>query len=667
MKRKFLILASMLLMGAFCHEASAEVKLSPLFTDNMVLQQKTDAPVWGTATPGSEVSVFTSWNKVVHTVKAAADGKWMARVKTPKAGGPYTIKILENGAEPVIIENVLIGEVWLCSGQSNMEMPVKGWGKVMDYEKELKTASRYPEIRFLEVKRELSPVPQDNFTADYDGWVECSPETLEEFSATAYFFGRTIHLDQNVPVGLINTSWGGTFIEAWMSGEALSDVDILKDEAASVAMWPLDKEERKKIAENNEWNHLMTAFNNYYFSQDRDFVHPSYDDSGWDEIRFPGILESVYPDFDGHVLVRRDVVIPDEWVGKPLKMYVSAVDDMDKTYFNGHLIGEGEGWNVERNYEIPASLVTGTKVQMAMRIVDAGDTGGIEADDASFYLEGPEGKKVSLVGTWTVKKSGDFRVLPPKPAALKEEQHCCTVLYNAMLRPLVPYAIKGAIWYQGCSNVSRSYQYRSLMTLMIEGWRKDWGYEFPFYITQLANYMKPQTEPEASTWAELREAQDIAARVTANAGMAVTIDIGDAYDIHPKNKQEVGRRLALQALKHTYGKNVECSGPVYEDYQVSGNVIRLRFSSVGKGLVAKGGKLEGFTIAGADRKFHWAEARIVGDYVEVTCKDVERPMAVRYAWANNPVGNLYNAAGLPAGPFRTDDWPGLTLFNTDWP
>lgn len=666
MRRILSAVVGMLFVTAACYEMSAEVSMSPLFTDNMVLQQKTDAPVWGTATPGSQVEVMTSWNKRVYKAKADEAGKWMVKVATPKAGGPYTVGVREHGGETRTIENVLIGEVWLCSGQSNMEMPVKGWGKVYDFEKELKNAAKYPKVRFLEVQKALSPVPGDDFVADYDGWVECSPETLEEFSAVAYFFGRTIHLEENVPVGLINTSWGGTYIEPWMSAEALQDYPEFANELANVASWSLDKEERKRAAADDVWTRLYNAFNEYYFEQEKGFPSACYDDSDWDEIRLPGLLETVYPGLDGHILVRKEFVLPQEWVGKPLKMYISAVDDNDKTYFNGTLIGEGEGWQVERNYDIPAELVTDSKVMIAMRIVDTRDTGGLDVDDDSFYLVGPDGQKFSLVGTWKIRKHADFAVLPTKPANMKEERHCCTVLYNAMIRPLVPYAIKGAIWYQGCSNVDRAYRYRDLMTGLIDGWRKDWGYEFPFYITQLANYLQYQTQPEESIWAELRESQDVASRVTANAGMAVTIDIGDAEDIHPKNKQEVGRRLALQALNKTYGKSVVCSGPLYEGYEVDGNVIRIRFSSVGKGLVAKGGKLEGFTIAGADRQFHWAEARIVGDCVEVTCKDVERPLAVRYAWANNPVISLFNSEGLPAGPFRTDSWPPLTLYNTSF-
>ena len=660
MKKMILTLALMLGMGALYAEISAEVKMSPLFTDNMVLQQKTDAPVWGTADPGAQIQVMTSWNKRVYTVNADEDGKWMVKVATPKAGGPYVLAVKENGADAKVINNVLIGEVWLCSGQSNMEMPVKGWGKIKDYEKELKDAAKYPKIRLIEVKKELSPVPKEDFVADADGWMVCSPETLEEFSAAAYFFGREIHEKRNVPVGLINTSWGGTQIEAWMSRDAFQGVKDLEQEADWVRTWPADKEERACITEKgiNDWKELQEAFDKAYLNVNHDMASYVYDDSKWDEQKFPGWFEY---GFDGHVFIRREVMIPESWSGKPVRMHIAAVDDRDFTYFNGTLIGEMDGWTLERSYEIPAELVKAGKAVVAMRIIDTKDEGGINGKDDTFYLEGPDGDRVSLAGDWKINKVADYRAFPIRPVNMKDYPNWSTALYNAMINPLVPYAVKGAIWYQGCGNVDRAYQYRDLMSLMIEDWRQVWGYSFPFYITQLANYLDRQTDPEASVWAELREAQDIASRVTANAGMAVTIDIGEANDIHPKNKQEVGRRLALQALNKTYGMPVVCSGPVFEGYEIDGNVIRLRFSSVAKGLVAKGGQLEGFVMAGADRKFHWADAEIVGDCVEVTCKDVERPLAVRYAWANNPLGNLFNSEGLPAGPFRTDDWPGVSF------
>ena len=666
MKGKFLIVASMLLMGLVGLDMKAELRMSPLFTDNMVLQQKTDAPVWGTAAPGAEVSVYTSWNKAVYIAVADQKGDWSVKVKTPKAGGPYTMKVTEKGSDPVVLDNILIGEVWLCSGQSNMEMPVKGWGQVLNYEQELKDAAKYPKIRFLEVQKAVSPVQKTEFTADADGWMVCSPETLEEFSSTAYFFGREVHLKKNVPVGLINTSWGGTIIESWMSREALTGVESLEEEAAWVATWPADEALRQDVSDAGlkDWNDLIAAFDKAYVNLDRDMCRCEYDDSSWETLEFPGVIEQVYPDLNGHVFVRKEVTIPQAWEGKAVKMHIEAVDDKDCTYFNGTLVAEGEGWTVERVYEIPAHLVKAGKAVVAMRIMDTASGGGINGKPETFYLEGPDGDRVSLAGTWKSKKLADYAVLPPKPLNMKNDPNWSTLLYNAMINPLVPYSIKGAIWYQGCSNEERAYQYRDLMTLMIEDWRNAWGYEFPFYITQLASYTDYQIVPCESSWAELREAQSLAARVTANTGIAVTIDIGDANDIHPKNKQEVGRRLALQALNKTYGMPVECSGPVYEGHEVSGNVIKIRFSSVGKGLVAKGGRLEGFAVAGADRKFYWADAKIVGDCVEVTCKDVDRPLAVRYAWANNPVGNLFNAAGLPASPFRTDDWQGLTVGKT---
>lgn len=493
--KKIISLIVSAMAGAFLSaDLSAEIRMSALFTDNMVLQQKVLAPVWGTAAPGKVVTVKPSWSKHEYKATAGNDGRWMLEIDTPKAGGPHSVTVMENGGNTVIINNVMVGEVWLCSGQSNMEMPVKGWGKVLNYEQELQEAASYPEIRLLEVRRNVSPQPVDDFKADSDGWMVCSPETLAEFSATAYFFGRELNRELKVPVGLINTSWGGTIIEAWISRGALAGVKDLEKEADEVAAWPLKAEDGTAV---------------------------KYSDPNWS-----------------------------------------------------------------------------------------------------------------------------------------------TVLYNTMIAPLVPYAIKGAIWYQGCSNVDRAYQYRDLMTIMIEDWRKAWGYDFPFYITQLANYLQRQMLPGNSSWAELREAQDIAANVTANTEMAVTIDIGEADDIHPKNKQEVGRRLALQAMNSTYGRKVICDGPVFDGYEISGNSITLKFRSAGKGLVAKDGKLEGFAIAGADRHFHWADARIAGNTVVVTCKDVERPLAVRYAWGDNPLGNLYNSAGLPAGPFRTDDWPGWTIGKT---
>lgn len=659
------LVATIILSATTILQANAKVTMCPLFTDNMVMQQKSDAPVWGTAESGAKVKVTTSWNKASYTATAGEDGKWMVKVRTPKAGGPYSMTITENGADPITLKNILIGEVWLCSGQSNMQMPVSGnWAKVENHEQEVKNA-KYPNIRLISVERLTSSVPEDNFTTYGDGWMVCSPENIAEFSATAYFFGREVHKKTGIPVGLIHSSWGGTTIEAWMSKDALAGVKDLGGQAEMVSGWPATREERKAKSQGavDAWNRLSNMIDDVC-SQLDSFKEPTFDDSRWDNMKVPGNLENNYRGFDGHVLVRRSVDIPASWAGKAITMHIGGVDDKDFTYFNGQQIGSEMGWNKSRAYAIPAELVKEGKATVAIRIVDKSGNGGICGSDQAFYLEGPNGEKIQLAGQWKSKTDADYSGMPARPVNMYNEPYWSTVLYNAMIAPLVPYSIKGAIWYQGCSNDDRAYQYQDLMRLLIGDWRQQWGYDFPFYITQLANYTRLQTNPTESTWAELREAQSMAAKVVPNTGLAVTIDIGEANDIHPRNKQEVGRRLALQALNKTYGMSIECSGPVYESYEIDGNVIRLKFSSIAKGLVAKGGKLEGFTIAGADHKFHWAEAKIVGNCIEVSCKDVPRPLAVRYAWAHNPVGNLYNTAGLPASPFRTDAWQGITINKT---
>lgn len=666
MRNRLVLIIVCVLAGASLVDASAEIQMSPLFTDNMVMQQRADAPVWGTASPGAEVTVVTSWNKAKYSVEASADGKWMVKVRTPKAGGPYSMTVTESGCEPVVIGNILIGEVWLCSGQSNMQMEVNGsWTQVLNPEKEVEEAQKYSEIRLLDVERVTSSKPEDDFTVYGDGWEVCSSETIPDFSATAYFFGRELHKKMNVPVGLIHSSWGGSVIEAWMSKDALAGVKDLGTQAEMVSGWPEKREDRiaRSKGQVDAWNRLSNSIDDIYASFD-DFKDPGFDDSRWQSLRLPGNLERVYSGFNGHVLVRRSVDIPADWAGKPVVMHIEGVDDNDVTYYDGTIVGRETGWNKSRTYTIPADLVKEGKAVIAIRIMDKGGSGGIRGNDQTFYLEGPDGQRINLAGDWKSKKDADYSMMPPKPINMYNDQNWSTVLYNAMIHPLVPYEIKGAIWYQGCSNDTRAYQYRDLMKLMIADWRGQWGYDFPFYITQLAGFRKLQTVPCESAMAEVREAHAMAARTVPNTGLAVTIDIGDADDIHPKNKQEVGRRLALQALNKTYGISVECSGPVFEEYEIDGDVIRIRFSSIAKGLVVKGDRLEGFAVAGADHKFHWGEAKIIGDCVEVRCKDVPRPLAVRYAWADNPLGNLYNTAGLPAGPFRTDDWPGITYGRT---
>ncbi len=492
--------------------AWADVRLPAVIGDNMVLQGGDTVPFWGWADPNEEIEVRLSWSPASPQIQADADGKWMFRMAAPNYGGPYQMTF--RGKNAVTVKNILVGEVWVCSGQSNMQWTVQNSA---DAEQEI-AAARYPKIRLFSVARKVADTPQ----SDCEGrWVECSPETIPGFSAVAYFFGRGLHKDLDIPVGLIHTSWGGTPAEAWASGPVLKD----NPEFASI-----------------------------------------------------------------------------------LKRYEDAV----------------------ANY--PRAMVQ-------------------YRENLQTWEEAVE----------KAKAKGESAPRRPRSPYGPGHPHSPSGLYNAMIAPLIPYAIKGAIWYQGESNAGRAYQYRALFPAMIKSWWRTWGQnDFPFLFVQLANFMKVEDEPGDSAWAELREAQTMTLELP-NTGMAVIIDIGEADDIHPKNKQDVGKRLALWALAKTYLKDIVYSGPLYSFMNVRDSEIVLHFQHVGGGLVAKGGEpLKGFAIAGEDHKFVWADARIEGETVVVSSAQVAKPVAVRYAWANNPVCNLYNKAGLPASPFRTDGWPGVT-------
>jgi len=464
-------LSILLLAGS----AQAMVVLPEVITNNMVLQQKDETIFWGKANQGKDLGIVTSWNNKKYTVRVGSDGAWKLKISTPVAGGPYTISF--NDGDLVTLKNIMIGEVWLCSGQSNMEMPLGGWGKIKDYQQEIANAN-YPQIRILKVKKAISNTPTQDFKTNTMGWQECSPSTIAEFSAAAYFFARNIIKDKNVAIGLIDATWGGTVVESWTSAEG--------------------------------------------------------------------------------------------------------------------------------NPNLPAAN-------------------------------------------------------PPKEA-VPTNPNQPNLLYNAMIHPLIQVGIKGVIWYQGESNNSRAYQYRELFPLVIKNWRNKFNRpNLPFIFVQLANYLPELPEPGESTWAELREAQAMALTLP-NTGMAVAIDLGETKDIHPKNKQEVGRRLALVALAKVYKQKVAYSGPMYQSAKLEGNQMVLSFEHVEGGLKTQnGGDIKGFAVAGADKKFYWASATIKDNKVIVAAKEVPHPVAVRYAWANNPVCNLTNETGLPTIPFRTDDWQGITF------
>jgi sialate O-acetylesterase len=474
--------------------ASAAVKPHALFTDHMVLQQGRSVPVWGVADAGERVTVgFLNQQK---STTAGGDGKWMVRLDALEAGGPHTLSIA--GKNTIRILDVLVGEVWIASGQSNMQWPVS---RSADPE-QTAASSENPRLRLFTVPRTKADAPTDSVDSK---WERCGPETVPEFSAVAYFFGRDLQKARNVPVGVIHTSWGGSPAEAWLSPDALESCADGKD-------------------------------------------------------------------------------IVDLYAGM---------------------------W---KNYE--QSLAQ------------------YKTEQAAAKAEGKEFKKQAPRKPW-------------KP----------TELYNGMISSILPYAITGGIWYQGESNAGRAYQYRTLFPAMIQSWREAWGQgDFPFLLVQLAPFRKIRTEPGDSDWAELREAQLLSTHVLPNVGMAVITDVGEEDDIHPKQKEPVGARLALAARAIAYGEEIVYSGPEYKSLTIDGDEAVVGFNHVGGGLVIKGDALQGFELAGADRVFHNAKAEIRGETVVVTCPKVPAPVAVRYGWADYPVVNLWNADILPATPFRTDDF-----------
>ncbi len=636
--------------------ADRQLALPALFGDRMVLQRGVELPVWGTAPSGAAVVVELAGQR--RQTRADADGAWSLRLAPLAAGGPHELVV--TAGRTLRFTDVLVGEVWLASGQSNMEMPLAGWGRVLDYELEIARAD-YPEIRLFQVERQTAPRPRADVRSA--GWESCSPESVAEFSSTAYFFGRRLHRELGVPIGLIHSSWGGTAAEAWTSAETLRRMAEFRPAVEAVSATT----DEQLAAMERAWEAALAGRRTAMAARDAGlagdpprWAAPELDDSAWATMELPANWEDAgLAELDGVVWFRRAVELPAAWAASDLVLSLGPIDDADETFFNGRRIGSTSGWSELRRYRVPAALVRPGRNLIAVRVLDTLYSGGLWGEPDDLRLAGPDGPPLELAGSWRYRvglDAGELAPLPPAP----HSPHRPSVLYNAMLRPLAPFAIRGVIWYQGESNVERAAQYRRLFPALIRDWRATWRQpELPFYFVQLASFLPREAEPGDSAWAELREAQRGALSLPAT-GMAVAIDIGDADDVHPKNKQEVGNRLARLALRRLYGREIADSGPLYRELRHEGDRIRLLFDHAAGGLEAKGGALTGFAVAGADRRFRWADARIDGDAVVVWSAEVPRPVAVRYGWADNPAANLYNAAGLPASPFRTDDWPGVT-------
>lgn len=626
----------------FSNQLVGQLKLPTIFSDNMVLQRNEPVEIWGWSSGNDQIAVTIADQEM----KTTADntGKWSVVLEPMTHGGPFAIKV-KGISEEIILDNILVGDVWVCSGQSNMEWNLKNSNNP---EEEIANSS-YPNIRLFTVKRDLSYTVKEDFKSNE--WLVCGPESAGEFSAVAYFFGRKLVRDLDVPIGLVHSSWGGTNIQTWTSWDKISE----REEYKGLNPAEFDKQAEEMAVKQKKYEEALTED----IGTKEEWFDPKKQPSGWKNVAVPAEWgATVIGKADGVAWFRTWVKLPKDVEGKPGKISLGPIDDVDHTYINGQLVGSIDVWNTERNYEIEQGILRAGENLIVVKIFDNTGGGGIYGKPEQLYLS-VGGVQYPLDGQWEYKAAAlnsDFGVIPQGPNSFPSQ------LYNAMIAPMIDFKIKGAIWYQGESNASEAYKYRTLFPDLISNWRSKWGYEFPFYWVQLANYMKPSEQPGPSAWAELREAQNMTLSLP-QTGQAVTIDIGEADDIHPRNKQDVGYRLALSALNRTYGKDIVYSGPTFQSMEIDGGKAILTFENVGSGLAAKSkdGILKGFSIAGSDQKFYWANARIEGNNVIVESDQVQEPVAVRYAWADNPdQANFYNKEGLPASPFRTDTWPGIT-------
>lgn len=625
--------------------SNANVKMPLIFSDGMVLQRNKEIPVWGWADANEKVEVH--FNKQTKTTQADKNGKWTIKLTAEKAGGPFELII--KGKNKIIIKDVLVGEVWICSGQSNMEFQVS---KTKNAEKEI-ADSNYPIIRHFGVAQDLSGKPKDDLKAGK--WEISSKETVGNFTAVGYFFVKKLYAELKIPIGIINTSWGGTNVETWTSREAFQKIDDFKTMIAEVPTLNIDSisklyaKSMKERVEKIQGTPVSTA-------NEISFKESSFNDSSWGELNVPGLWENQsLGDLDGVVWMRKTITLSAEDIKNKAVLSLSKIDDEDITYVNGIEVGKNTQWDVKRVYEIPTSILKEGTNTIAIRIVDNSGGGGIYGDVADLKLTLGT-KIIPLDGKWK------YKVIVVKTSLSPNSYP--SLLYNAMVNPLVPFAIQGVLWYQGEANVWRANQYKKAFPLMITDWRTKFKQgDFPFYFVQLSTFNEQNGNSKVgSRWAELREAQ-LETLKLPNTGMAVTTDIGNAKDIHPTNKQDVGLRLAAIALNNVYSEKQIYSGPTYKAQKVEGDKIILTFDNIGSGLSTSDNSqnVKGFEIAGADKVFHSAKAIIKNNTIIVSSENVKNPLAVHYGWADDDTEiNLYNKEKFPASPFRTDNWEMIT-------
>jgi len=614
----------------------------------MVLQREQPIKIWGWATAGEAIEVSMAAQSA--TTTANSHGNWEVTLGKMPAGGPHEISIV--GKNTIQLKDVLVGDLWLASGQSNMEWRISS----TPFTETDSVLLSENQIRLFTVQIETDYLPRNDVKGG--PWMNLTSQNISSFSAVAYHFGKFVHQEIGVPIGLINSSLGATSAEAWMSNESLMAFDQFEPEIAPILS---RGKSSKQIHDEFVSNQAQWEKEGYLTGPgiDDQWYLPTTDASDWQDITVPGYWEDDnYEGHDGAMWYRKTFDLPEGGIPDSFLIQLTQIDDYDRTWVNGIEVGETFGRHNFRNYWVPASALKSQGNVIVVRAFDIGGKGGFSTN--AFWLTG------MIRGTWQCKPGLkiDARRFRTMPTVNVSPFSSPGVLYNANIAPLTKLPIKGAIWYQGESNAGRAYEYRSLFKGLIKDWRAQWGKpDLPFLFVQLANYNPESNVPAQSDWAELREAQTMALSLP-HTGMAVTIDIGEALDIHPRNKVDVGHRLGLAALKAAYDLDTVFQGPTVDHLVFAKDHVTVTYSDVGSGLISKDkfGYIRGFELAGSDKQFHWAKAEIVRGKVHVSCSTVVEPVAIRYLWSNNPGQiDLYNLEGLPALPFRSDDWPGGTI------
>lgn len=636
--------------------------LHGLFGDHMVLQRDKPIKIFGNATAGSNITV--SFNQQKQTVITQNNNHWEVVFPKLSAGGPYRISASNNGKN-ISYNDILIGDVWLASGQSNMAFTL---AKTKDDLSSIDNS----QIRIFDVSNTIKLKAQTELeqgTNTHQKWLLAKASTIKSFSAVGYYFADEIFENTGIPIGVIGSSWGGTEVEAWTSSDALANFPIYADEVRF-----LNSNTKQFVRLDKQFNQWRTGIIENGIGLKAKWYLPETNVSQWDSIEIPNLYEKkddILSQWNGAIWFRTTFDLPVNMLDKQMKIRFGQIDDHDKVWLNGKFLGETFGKKRHTKYNVKKHILKGKNNVLMVRVFDMSHEGGFKSPPqalAIFPINEPK-NLIKLAGHWQYKRGSgqlnnySFSAVPFFDIEGAKPNSLVSSLYNSMIHPLTNFPIKGAIWYQGEANASRAYEYYQLFPNLISNWRNKWHQnDMPFYFVQLANFQKRShiaNNPD-HFWPELRDAQKNTL-LLPNTGMAVTIDIGEAKDIHPKNKRDVGKRLAANALKFTYGKDVVPSGPLYHSHELDNSNMVISFDSIGDGLLSKSGKhLKGFAIAGKDRHFYWAKAKIKNSKVVVWSDEVTYPVAVRYAWANNPEVSLYNKEGLPASPFRTDNWKLIT-------